>query len=290
MTNRLTSPRVIKEMLNCHQLAPRKSLGQNFLIDANIQQKIIQVADISQADFVLEIGPGMGALTESLVELAGKVVAVEYDKGLAALLAEIFGNKSNFTLLNQDFLEINLPTLLDVYAKEAYPYKVVANLPYYITTPVIFKLIETEIAWESMVFLVQKEVAERICARPGNKNYGALTVMLGFFGRVEKVFQVPRTVFYPTPQVDSMVIKIIKHSVQDRTIYPYLRKVVQAAFGQRRKTILNALTPLESYFGGKKDLIELLTRFEIDPSQRGETLAIDRFLKLAEELRTVISD
>jgi 16S rRNA (adenine1518-N6/adenine1519-N6)-dimethyltransferase len=291
MVERLTSPKLIREILTSRNLAPRKSLGQNFLIDGNIQQKIIEAANVGPNDLVLEIGPGLGALTQSLVERAGQVVAVEYDKGLYQSLLEIFSNQTNIRLLNQDFLETDLPDILDAGWKEEYHYKVVANLPYYITTPVIFKLLETPIHWESMIFLVQKEVAERICAGPGNKEYGALTVMINFHGKPEKVMNVPKTVFYPAPQVDSTVIRItapqLSPPLNERRlqIAPYLHQVVQAAFGQRRKTILNALGSLEPYFSDKKERNLILDKLGIDHQQRGETLTLDQFLNIAVEMR-----
>jgi 16S rRNA (adenine1518-N6/adenine1519-N6)-dimethyltransferase len=300
MVERLTSPRVIKEKLAGKNLAPRKSLGQNFLIDENVKLKIIGAANINKTDVVVEIGPGLGVLTESLLERAGKVVAVEYDKGLSAILQETFCNQPDFILLNQDFLETDLSALLDVYPKKEYHYKVVANLPYYITTPVIFKLMEVGINWDSMVFMVQKEVADRICAEPGGKDYGAITVMLNFYGKVEKIASVSKTVFYPVPQVDSAIIRISSRHDSPATpwyasddqrvraqIYPYLRLVVKAAFGQRRKTILNALASLEEYLGGKSELSKLLVRLGIDPVQRGETLSLRAFLSIAEEILKV---
>lgn len=290
MVERLTSPKLIREILTSRNLAPRKSLGQNFLIDANIQQKIIEAANVGPDDLVLEIGPGLGALTQSLVERAGQVVAVEYDKGLFQSLLEIFRNQVNIRLLNQNFLETDLPGILDAGWKEEYHCKVVANLPYYITTPVIFKLLEAPIHWESMIFLVQKEVADRICAGPGNKEYGALTVMINFHGKPEKVMNVPKTVFYPAPQVDSTVIRItaqqLSQPLNERRlqIAPCLHRVVQAAFGQRRKTILNALSSLEPYFSDKKECNLILDKLGIDHQQRGETLTLDQFLSIAAEM------
>ncbi len=301
MAERLTSPKTIKEKLASRNLAPRKSLGQNFLIDENYKNKIIEAADIKPSDVVVEIGPGLGVLTASLLERAGVVIAIEYDRGLFAILEELLGNHSRFILLNQDFLETDLNALLDDYLKEEYHYKVVANLPYYITTPIIFKLLEAGIHWDSMIFLVQKEVADRICAGPGGKDYGALTVMLNFYGKAEKIASVPKTVFYPMPQVDSMIIRIstqpshispvsaFNDPYSRSQIYPYLRSVVQAAFGQRRKTILNALSPLEDSFGGKKELALVLHRLGIDPERRGEMLSLNEFLLIAAELRQVSS-
>jgi 16S rRNA (adenine1518-N6/adenine1519-N6)-dimethyltransferase len=290
MAERFTSPKGIRDILAGRNLAPRKSLGQNFLVDANIQQKIIGAANIHRSDLILEIGPGLGALTASLQERAGQVIAVEYDKGLYQILVENFSNKTNIKLLNQDFLETDLASLLDVYREEEYHYKVVANLPYYITTPVIFKLLQAGIDWETMIFLVQKEVADRICAGPGNKDYGALTVMIQFHGKPEKIMNVPKTVFYPAPQVDSTVIRITAallpaaDKIRRLQISPYLHRVVQVAFNQRRKTILNALGTLEPYFGSKEERGRILDKLGIDPQQRGETLTLDKFLGIATEM------
>jgi 16S rRNA (adenine1518-N6/adenine1519-N6)-dimethyltransferase len=286
MFGKITSIKIIKERLAEKNFAPRKSLGQNFLTDGNILSKIVAAGNLGKNDLVLEIGPGLGALTEKILELAKFVIAIEYDRGLVEILNENFINIPNLVLLNQDILATDLPTLLNDYSKGHYYYKVLANLPYYITTPVIFKLIESELPWQLMVFLVQKEVADRFIAKPGTKEYGALTVMLNFYGKVEKIGNVPRTVFYPVPQVDSAIVRITPHQKQNtQEIYPYLRQVVQAAFGQRRKTILNALTSLNSFLGDKECIAGLLGRLGIDPLRRGETLSLEEFLCLAIELQ-----
>ena len=291
MVERLTSPKAVREILASRNLAPLKSLGQNFLVDANIQHKIIEAAQVGPNDLVLEIGPGLGALTGYLVERAGLVVAVEYDKGLYQFLKETFNVQSNIRLLNQDFLDADLPDILDNPQKGEYHYKVVANLPYYITTPVIFKLLEAPVFWESMIFLIQKEVADRICAGPGSKDYGALTVMINFHGKPEKIMNVPKTVFYPSPQVDSTVIRIIAPRLpaelhQRRAqISPYLHQVVQAAFGQRRKTILNAMGSLEVFFGDKEERGRILNEIGINPNQRGETLTLAQYIDIATKMR-----
>jgi 16S rRNA (adenine1518-N6/adenine1519-N6)-dimethyltransferase len=286
MPGKLTSIKTIKQKLTERSFAPRKSLGQNFLIDDHILQKIVAAGALEQNDLILEVGPGLGALTEKLIASAGRVVAIEYDRGLFAILSESFANSENLVLLNQDILETDLQTVFQAYSGEQFHYKVLANLPYYITTPVIFKLIESGLPWELMVILVQKEVAERLIAKAGTKEYGALTVMLNFFGKVEKLGIVPKTVFYPSPQVDSAIVRItLGKSSDNLEIYPYLHQVVQAAFGQRRKTILNALASLESLFGCKELLAEHLRGFRIDPGRRGETLSLEEFLRIAVEIR-----
>jgi 16S rRNA (adenine1518-N6/adenine1519-N6)-dimethyltransferase len=279
-----TSPKLIREILAQRNFAPRKSLGQNFLVDGNILDKIANAAELDPSDRVLEIGPGLGALTAKLLERAGLVVAVEYDRGLYSILQEQFGEAANLRLNHQDFMEFDLGRLSGAEtASGTGRWKVVANLPYYITTPAIFKLVESEIAWAAMVFLVQKEVALRMTAEPGGKDYGALTVMLNYYGRVERVAPVPKTVFYPAPQVDSAIVRI--RPVADpehRRLYPYLHRVVQAAFGQRRKTVLNAL---QSVAGDKEAGGAILESLGIDPGRRGETLDGEEFAALARALR-----
>jgi 16S rRNA (adenine1518-N6/adenine1519-N6)-dimethyltransferase len=275
--------KAVKEVLARKNLAPLKSLGQNFLVDRNFLDKIIKSGGLSREDLVLEIGPGLGGLTERLATAAGKVVAVEYDRGLYGVLRETLALYPNLQLINADFLEVDLRQILNY---PEYRLKVIANLPYYITTPIIFKLLESKLHWDLMIFLVQKEVALRVAAKPGVKDYGALTVMLNFFGSVEWVCQVPKQVFYPAPQVDSAVIKITPGPTQlDWEIYPYLQQVVQASFGQRRKTVLNALGQLEPFLGAKEGLKEILLKLGINPAWRGETIGVAQYLKIAAELQ-----
>jgi 16S rRNA (adenine1518-N6/adenine1519-N6)-dimethyltransferase len=276
----------VKALLTRKQLAPLKSLGQNFLVDRHFLDKIVKAGDLSCDDLVLEIGPGLGGLTERLVATAGQVVAVEYDRGLFAVLMETMGHHANLTLINQDFLTIDLNQTVALRA--AQNYKVLANLPYYITTPIIFKLLESQINWKQLIFLVQKEVAVRVGAKPGSKDYGALTVMLNFYGMVEIISTAPKTVFYPVPKVDSAVIKLTPGQAGvDWELYPYLRQIVQAAFGQRRKTILNALLRAEIWQRDKAALQELLINLGIDPGQRGETITVETYLNLARKLKEV---
>lgn len=282
MPGKLTSIKIIKQRLAEKNFAPRKSLGQNFLADENTLSKITAAGNLRKKDLILEVGPGLGALTEKLLESVDRVIAIEYDRGLYGILGECFAEANNLVLLNQDILVTDLVNVFKDYPCEQYCYKVLANLPYYITTPVIFKLIESGLPWELMVFLVQKEVAERLIAGPGTREYGALTVMLNFFGKVEKIGVVPKTVFYPAPQVDSAIVRImLNNNPANQVVYPYLRRVVQAAFNQRRKTILNALASLESFFVNKESLADQLRVLRIDPLRRGETLSLEEFLSIA---------
>jgi len=290
MPGKPTSIRTIKQTLSEKKFAPRKSLGQNFLTDENIINKIGRAGNLAADDLVLEVGPGLGALTENLLKSVAQVVAVEYDRGLCSILNERLADFKNLLLLNQDILALDIPQTLKNYSSAAYHFKVLANLPYYITTPVIFKLIESGLPWELMVFLVQNEVAERLVASPAAKEYGALTVMIGFLGTVEKIGFVPKTVFYPAPKVDSAIVRITFNKQRERLeLYPYLRQVVQAAFGQRRKTILNALTSLEPFFSHKSILTDRLWGLGIDPQRRGETLSLEEFLGIAKELQSAIT-
>lgn len=276
--DKINSPKIIREILSARNLAPRKSLGQNFLIDDNVLHKIAAAGQVDAGDAVLEIGPGLGALTEILVKQAGKVVAVEYDRGLFSILKERLGDYRNLELLNRDILAVDLTELA---AGCQGSLKVIANLPYYITTPIIFKLAESGIPWETMVFLVQKEVAQRITAAPGTKEYGALTVMLNFYGKVERIGNVSRTVFYPEPDVDSAIVKISPYRNREvQALYPRMSQLAQAAFRQRRKTILNALSS-DGLFQSKEELGRFLTEQGIDPNRRGETLSVAEFRSLA---------
>ncbi|NLW48087.1 MAG: 16S rRNA (adenine(1518)-N(6)/adenine(1519)-N(6))-dimethyltransferase RsmA [Firmicutes bacterium] len=280
-SGKVLSPKTIREILSQRKLAPRKSLGQNFLTDNNILAKITEAGIIKPGDLVLEIGPGLGALTEVLLEQAEMVMAIEYDRGLFSILKEHFASSEKLRLFNQDIMETDLSQLVK---DQESGLKVIANLPYYITTPIIFKLVEAGINWELMVFLVQKEVAERLCAKPGSKEYGSLTVMLNFYGKVEKIGNVSRKVFYPEPDVDSSIVRITPYrTLETQLLYPRLSRIVQAAFQQRRKTILNALSS-NGYFQSKEEGEVLLKEHGIDPQRRGETLSVAEFISLTEGL------
>lgn len=285
MPGQTTNISQIRQMLAEKKLAPLKSLGQNFLTDQNILNKIVNAGEVGADDCVLEIGPGLGALTDQLVARAGRVMAVEYDRGLFQILQERYAQSSNIQLVNADILGINLERLIFDYSSGE-RLKVIANLPYYITSPVIFKVVEAKLRWDRMIFLVQKEVAQRICAKPGTKAYGTLTVMLNYYGRAEQVGVVSKHVFYPAPQVDSAILRIIPDWERfDPSLYESLHQVVQAAFSQRRKTILNAFESLAQWFGGKTELAGVLQQAGVDPVRRGETLNVDEFIKLAGALR-----
>lgn len=264
-------------MLRRRGLRPRKRFGQNFLVDERILGKIVAAAELSPGDVVLEVGPGLGTLTGALAERAGRVVAVEIDRDLIALLAETVGRRPNVRLVEGDFLALPLDDLLPA---DCAAYKAVANLPYYITSPVILKFLTGGRPWERLVFMVQREVAERLAARPGSKAYGSLSVFLQFHATLEFVTRVPRTAFFPPPEVDSAVVVLDPRPAPlppgpEREVF---FRMVRAAFGQRRKTLANALAG-----GGFPEpaVAEALAASGLEGRRRGETLALEELVALA---------
>lgn len=277
----------VRNILKRLDLRPTKSLGQNFLADEDILYSIGQAAEIDSNDVVLEIGPGLGSLTAVLAESAGCVVAVEIDKHLIPVLSSNLIGYRNVAIINDDILRIDVNKELIPYMKNEdgtdRRLKVVSNLPYYITTPVIMKLLESGVKAECMVFMVQKEVADRMGAAPGGKDYGALSVAVQYYSRPTVVMQVHPHSFVPQPDVESSVVKLDLYKTPpvellDKDLF---FKVVKAAFGQRRKTLVNALNNA-SYLGLDKERIAgLLDKIGIDKNQRGETLSIQQFAQLS---------
>lgn len=283
----LTSPKVVRNIIEKYNFRFSKSLGQNFLIDGNIVRKIVDGAGITQNDRVLEIGPGIGTLTQELIARAGKVVAIEIDKNLLPILQETLGDPPNLTILHGDILEINIVGLVDEFFKGK-DFKVVANLPYYITTPIIMRFLEEHLPFTSLTVMIQKEVAQRMTARPGEKEYGSLSVAVQYYSKPQMVCKVPASVFMPRPKVDSMVITLNRREnppahVLDRDIF---FGVVRAAFAKRRKTLLNNLTSGEMEKWTKGQMLEILEAAEIDPQRRGETLSIQEFARIANNMFT----
>ncbi len=276
---RLYSPSYIKEILSLHGFKFSKSLGQNFLIDGNIVRKIVEKANITSDDCVLEIGPGIGTLTEELALNAKKVVAVEIDRKLIPILDETVGKYKNVEVIHSDILKIDIERLIDEKLQGG-PIKVVANLPYYVTTPIIGKLIEDRLNIEAIVVMVQKEVADRMVAGPGSKTYGSLSVLIDYYSDPEIVLSAPKTVFMPPPKIDSSVIKLnIRKDLADID-REKLFKVVRASFSKRRKTILNAIS---SYgFDIEKAVIKnCLDDCGISHSERAENLSTQEFIKIS---------
>lgn len=282
---KLYSPRVIKEIIDEYGFAFSKSLGQNFLIDKNIIDKICDGAEIKESDQIIEIGPGIGTLTQELCKRAKRVVAIEIDKNLFPILNDNLSNYDNFHLVEGDVLKIDLNVLISEHFDDDGEVKVVANLPYYITTPIIMKLLEEKIKVSKIVVMVQKEVALRMKAKPGSKDYGALSIAVQYYSKPEIIVNVPKNVFMPRPNVDSTVIMLDVYEkpivkVQDENL---LFKVVKAAFGKRRKTLVNALS--SSQLGiDKEDLISILNRCNIDVKARAESLSLDEFAKITNSI------
>lgn len=276
---RLYSPAYVKEIVSRYGFKFSKGLGQNFLIDGNILRKISEAGHIGPEDYVLEIGPGIGTLTEELALRAKKVVAIELDNRLFPILEETLGKYNNIEIVQGDVLEVDLEKLIDEKLNGG-PIKVVANLPYYVTTPIIGKLIEDNLNIESIIVMVQKEVAERMAANPGGKEYGSLSVFINFYSNPEIVVKVPKTVFMPQPKIDSAVIKLnIKRELPDVDREKF-SKIVKAAFSKRRKTIINSLS---SYgFNIEKDEVkQALEDANIDLNARAESLSLEDFIKIS---------
>ncbi|MEK6681403.1 MAG: 16S rRNA (adenine(1518)-N(6)/adenine(1519)-N(6))-dimethyltransferase RsmA [Nitrospirota bacterium] len=265
-------------MLNSAHIRPKKSLGQHFLTDKNIANKIIEAAGITEGDIVVEIGPGNGILTALLAEKAKKVIAIEIDERLIENLKSSLARFSNVEIIQKDALKFTYQDL-------PYRFKVVANLPYYITTPIIFRLLEAKGMVISMTLMMQREVAERIVAGPGGKDYGVLSIAVQFYAEPKIDFIVPPTVFNPRPKVSSAVVSfnILKKVRVKTRDEEFFFKVVRAGFAQRRKTLRNTMKAAN--LGISADVLEeAFKRCEIEPTRRGETLSISEFAKLADQL------
>ena len=281
----LASPRVIKEILSEYEFRFSKSLGQNFLIDEGALAGILSGADISEDDCVLEIGPGFGTLTQRLCGAAKKVVCVEIDKTVIPILEENLKDFDNFEIINDDIMKIDVKSL----AEEKFGtenVKVAANLPYYITTPIIMMLLESKVKFKSITVMVQKEVAKRLCASEGTKDFGAISLAVQYFCSANYLFDVPNTSFMPPPKVTSTVVRLDlldkpRVSVKKEEMF---FKTVKASFAQRRKTLLNALSNAGFSGFSKAEISEILKNIGIDEKRRGETLSIDEFALLADAL------
>lgn len=290
---KLYSHKNVREIKNRHQFKVSKSLGQNFLTDKNIIDKIMESSHIGEDDLVIEIGPGMGVLTVEAAQRARKVIAVELDKGLLPILADTLESHPNVTVLNDDILKTNLRQIIEN-AKIADPIlksvKIMGNLPYYITTPIIMKILEEDVPADSITVMMQKEVADRIMASPGNRTYGALTVAVQYYCNVTRVASVPKEVFLPMPKVDSAVLRldIREEKPVDLLDEGLFFSCIKAGFGKRRKTLLNSLTGLKEL--DKDQIRKLLMDAGIDPIRRAETLTIEEFATLANHVKKGLDD
>ncbi|HEL0678200.1 16S rRNA (adenine(1518)-N(6)/adenine(1519)-N(6))-dimethyltransferase RsmA [Streptococcus equi subsp. zooepidemicus] len=287
---RIADYSVTKAILDRYGFTFKKSFGQNFLTDTNILQKIVDTAEIDKSVNVIEIGPGIGALTEFLAERAAEVMAFEIDERLVPILADTLRDFDNVQVVNQDILKADLQTQLKQFSNPDLPIKVVANLPYYITTPILMHLIESKIPFQEFVVMMQREVADRISAEPNTKAYGSLSIAAQYYMTAKIAFVVPRTVFVPAPNVDSAILKMTRRDqplieVQDEDFF---FRVSRVGFVHRRKTLWNNLV---SHFGKAEDtkarLEQGLALAGIKPSIRGEALSIQDFGRLADALKQV---
>ena len=283
----LGNPRVIQQLMKEHHFSARKKYGQNFLIDANILRGIVEAAEIGKEDLVLEIGPGLGALTEQLLKAADKVIAVEVDKELIPILQENLKEYANLVLLNDDILKIDIDALLQ---KEGggRKAKVVANLPYYITTPIVAELLEKQNNLESITVMVQKEVAQRMQEGPGSKAYGALSLLVQYYAKAELMMTVSNRCFIPKPDVDSAVIRLQIYDEKDRPVKTNHEKEMfdlsRGAFNQRRKTLLNAVGNAANLSYTKEQIKKALEVMGKEETIRGEALTLQEFAQLTDLL------
>ncbi len=272
-------------VLNKYGFTFQKKFGQNFLIDPHVLDKIIRAAEITEDDFVLEIGPGMGTMTQYLAYAAREVYAVEIDKSLIPILEDTLSDYDNVTVINEDILKVNIAKLAEE-KNGGRPIKVVANLPYYITTPIIMGLFESHVPVESITVMVQKEVADRMQVGPGTKDYGALSLAVQYYAKPYIVANVPPNCFMPRPKVGSAVIRLTRHAetpvqVDDEKL---LFQIIRASFNQRRKTLANGLKNYEGLSFEKETIEAAIAECGFSPSVRGEALSLEEFAKLANVL------
>lgn len=280
---RVATPEGTKALLNKYGFSFQKKFGQNFLIDPRVLDKIIDAANITKEDCVIEIGPGIGSVTQALLENAGKVISIEIDDKLIPILTEEYGHNEHFKLIHKDVLKVDLKKLI---AEESpnRPIKVVANLPYYITTPIVMTLLENDLPIESITVMVQKEVADRLASKPGSKQYGAITVSVNYYSEPYLVANVPRNCFMPRPNVDSAVIKLTinQNPVVKANNTKQMFDIIKAAFLLRRKTLLNTLAAHANLGLSKEELKTLLDESGIGAQTRGETLSLEDFARLSD--------
>ncbi|MFJ5625224.1 16S rRNA (adenine(1518)-N(6)/adenine(1519)-N(6))-dimethyltransferase RsmA [Peribacillus loiseleuriae] len=283
----IATPIRTQEILKKYGFAFKKSLGQNFLIDTNILRRIVDHAELTEESGAIEIGPGIGALTEQLAKSSKKVAAFEIDQRLLPILKDTLSPYDNVTVIHEDILKANVEKVIAEEFAGIDDVMVVANLPYYVTTPIILKLLTENLPIRGLVVMLQKEVADRIAAKPGTKEYGSLSIAIQYYTEAETVMIVPKTVFMPQPNVESAVIRLLKRAkpiveVKDEEFF---FTVTRSSFAQRRKTILNNLTSQLPDGKSKKDqILRALEQTGVDPTRRGETLSIEEFGRLSDAL------
>lgn len=282
MNEKLSDPKKTIEVIQKYQFAFQKRFGQNFLIDAHVLEKIVSAAGITKDDCVLEIGPGIGTMTQYLAESAGQVIAVEIDTNLLPILTDTLKDYSNVKVINQDILKVDINELVKEY-NNGRPIKVVANLPYYITTPIIMGLFESNVPIDNITVMVQKEVADRMQVGPGSKDYGALSLAVQYYASPYIVANVPPNCFIPRPNVGSAVIRLTRYQeppvqVKDPKL---MFKLIRASFNQRRKTLQNGLNNSPEISFSKEEITKAIESLGVSPSVRGEALSLEQFAQLA---------
>ena len=282
MNEKLSDPKKTIEVIQKYQFAFQKRFGQNFLIDAHVLEKIVSAAGITKDDCVLEIGPGIGTMTQYLAESAGQVIAVEIDTNLLPILADTLKDYSNVKVINQDILKVDINELVKEY-NNGRPIKVVANLPYYITTPIIMGLFESNVPIDNITVMVQKEVADRMQVGPGSKDYGALSLAVQYYASPYIVANVPPNCFIPRPNVGSAVIRLTRYQeppvqVKDPKL---MFKLIRASFNQRRKTLQKGLNNSPEISFSKEEITKAIESLGVSPSVRGEALSLEQFAQLA---------
>ena len=282
MQEKLGNPQKTIEIIQKYQFAFQKKFGQNFLIDQHVLEKIIRAAGVEKDDMVLEIGPGIGTMTQYLAEHAGKVVAVEIDKNLIPILKETLAGYDNVTVINEDILKLDIKALAQEY-NQGRPIKVVANLPYYITTPIIMGLFESGVPIDNITVMVQKEVADRMQAGPGTKDYGALSLAVQYYAEPYIAANVPPNCFIPRPNVGSAVIRLTRHDKPPvETADPSLMfDLIRASFNQRRKTLQNGLNNAQNLSFTKEQIGAAIESMGLPATVRGEALTLEQFAGLA---------
>lgn len=280
---KLSNPKKTIETIKKYNFNFQKRFGQNFLIDSHVIDKIIKAADIKKTDTVIEIGPGIGTMTQYLAESAGKVFAVEIDEKLLPILADTLSPYDNVTVINKDILKTDIESL----AGPGVVVKIVANLPYYITTPIIMGLFENHVPAESITVMVQKEVADRMAASPGTKDYGALSLAVQYYADTYLAANVPPNCFMPRPGVGSAVIRLTRHKEMKVRVSDEKKmfKLIRASFGERRKTLANGIKNSPELSYSREEVEKALTDMGLDTRVRGETLSLLQFAELSERLR-----
>ena len=282
MENRLGNPKNTIEVIQKYEFAFQKKFGQNFLIDTHVLDKIIRAAGVTKEDMVLEIGPGIGTMTQCLAEAVGRVVAVEIDSNLIPILKDTLKDYDNITVINEDILKVDIKKLAEEY-NGGRPIKVVANLPYYITTPIIMGLFESEVPIDNITVMVQKEVADRMQTGPGSKDYGALSLAVQYYAEPYIVANVPPNCFIPRPNVGSAVIRLTRHQkppveVKDSGL---MFRLIRASFNQRRKTLQNGLNNSSELHYSKEQIARAIESLGVPATVRGEALTLEQFARLA---------